>query len=88
MGNQTQPVVLNDEESDSVPVRSGVPLGSVQGPILFLIYINDLPDIVSSKVRLFADDTALYLAIEGPNDGQVLQNDLDSLCRSPDGTWS
>ena len=79
MGNRTQSVVLDGEESDSVPVTSGVPQGSVLGPILFLIYINDLPDLITSKVRLFADDTAVYLTVESPSDGQVLQKDLDTL---------
>ena len=60
MGNRSQSVVLDGEESDSVPVASGVPQGSVLDPILFLIYINDLPDLVTSNVRLFADDTAVY----------------------------
>ena len=72
-------VVLEGEESDSVPVTSGVPQGSVLGPILFLIYINDLPDQIASQVRLFADDTAVYLTMESGDSHRVLQNDLDSL---------
>ena len=79
LGNRSQSVVVEGEESDSVPVCSGVPQGSVLGPILFLIYINDLPDTITSKVRLFADDTALYLTIEGENDSAILQHDLDKL---------
>ena len=59
LGNRSQTVVVEGEESPPAPVTSGVPQGSVLGPILFLIYINDLPEQVRSKVRLFADDTAL-----------------------------
>ena len=55
----TQTVVLDGESSDEVPVTSGVPQRSVLGPLLFLLYINDLPENVQSQVRLFADDTAV-----------------------------
>ena len=51
------------EKSDFVTVLSGVPQGSVIGPVLFLAYINDLPQNIRSRVRLFADDTILYLTI-------------------------
>ena len=58
LGNRSQTVVREGEESRSVPVTSGVHQGSVLGPILFPVYINDLSDELSSQVRLFADDTS------------------------------
>ena len=79
LGSRSQRVVLDGEESESIPVTSGVPQGSILGPILFLIYINDLQDGIFSQVRLFADDTALYLTIEGKDDGAALQQNLDRL---------
>jgi hypothetical protein len=74
--NRTQRVVLDGKQSDSSWVTSGVPQGSVLGPILFLLYINDLPDCVNSQVRLFADDTILDRKIMNPNDATSLQQDL------------
>ena len=79
LDNRKQTVVINGINSDEVPVSSGVPQGSVLGPILFLAYINDLPEQVKSRVRFFADDTAMYLAISSTTEGQVLQTDLACL---------
>ena len=79
LSDRTQTVVIDNEKSATVPVTSGVPQGSVLGPILFLIYINDLPDKTRSKVQLFADDTAIYLAVSNLEDAQILQQDLDHL---------
>ena len=50
---------------------------SVRGPVICLLYINDLPDNVQSQVRLFADDTAVYLTANHPEDSALLQRDLD-----------
>ena len=60
---------------------SGVPQDSVLGPILFLIFINDLPDNINSTVRLFADDCVLYQNIRRSEDQQILQDDLNILAQ-------
>ena len=79
LDSRSQAVVLNGVKSDKIAVSSGVPQGSVLGPILFLAYINDLPDQVKSRVRLFADDTAIYLAISSEGVSITLENDLHIL---------
>ena len=82
LSGRTQQVVLDGQASDPVPVLSGVPQGSVLGPILFLIFINDLPDNIRSSVHLFVDDCALYRNIYSIQDCFILQEDLTSL-----GQW-
>ena len=72
-------MVLEGESSEVLSVTSGIPQGSVLGPILFLLYINDLPDVITSQVRLFADDTAVYLTLDKQNSPQQHQDDLDQL---------
>ena len=73
-------VVLEGASSDSEPVVSGVPQGTVLRPVLFLLYINDLPDVaVHSTARLFADDCIVYRPIRNNDDTILLQNDLNKI---------
>ena len=72
-------VVLEGEASEEVTVDSGVPQGTVLGPLLFLCHINDLPEEVQSNVRLFADDCLLYREIRTFQDHILLQQDLKNL---------
>ena len=76
---RTQRVTIEGTTSESVHVKSGVPQGTVLGPLLFLCFINDLPDQVRSQVRLFADDCLLYRPIKNDSDQLALQQDLDNL---------
>ena len=73
---RTQNVVIEGVTSESAPVVSGVPQGSVLGPILFLIFINDLPDNLTSQTRLFADDCIVYRRVRSHEDCLSLQQDL------------
>ena len=77
--DRSQRVVVDGHTSDEKPVLSGVPQGSVLGPILFLIFINDISDSVDSFLRLFADDCLLYREIKTREDQDMLQKDLDTL---------
>ena len=76
---RTQKVVVEGASSDPSPVKSAVPQGSVLGPLLFLLFINDLAEHTSSTVRLFADDCVMYKSVKTIQDCEVLQNDLDQL---------
>ena len=77
--NRSQHVVLDNQKSHPTPVTSGVPRGTVLPPLLFLLYINDLPSRVRSRVRLYADDVLLYSYIKSETDCHTLQEDLDAL---------
>ena len=75
--------LLEGNMSSSINLTSGVPQGSVLGHILFIIYINDLPDYIqnNSTVKLFADDTIMYHPITNQQYSNALQDDLDALQR-------
>ena len=77
--NRTQCVILNGHSSQLSNVLSGVPQGTVLGPLLFLCYINDLPNNVTSRVKLYADDVLLYSPVSSTTDCQNLQKDLERL---------
>ena len=72
-------VILDGEASSETEVLSGVPQGTVLGPLLFLCHLNDLPETVTSSVRLFADDCLLYREINSVQDKVKLQEDLSHL---------
>ena len=74
-----QTVICEGATSTSSPVTSGVPQGSVLGPLLFATCINDLPDGLTSTVKLFADDTLLYGVVGEDSDCDNLQDDLNKL---------
>ena len=74
-------LLMETVEQISIPLARVVPQGSVLGPILFLIYINDLDDSITSNVLKFADDTKLFRKVNTDGDKQHLQNDLDRLVK-------
>ena len=72
--NRYQRVVLNGQSSKWQNVNTGVPQGSVLGPLFFLIYINNLPQGLHSDVKLFADDTSLFSVIHDVDGSSATQN--------------
>ena len=80
----TRRVLVEGHGSRLVSVRSGVPQGTVLGPLLFLGFINDLPHHVQFQIRLFADDCLLYRSICDVSDSVALQRDFSSIIRSID----
>lgn len=78
LSNRKQRVIIPGGSSNWIPIQAGVPQGSILGPLLFLIYINDIVLNINSTVRLFADDTSLYLIVDDPvTTARCLNLDLD-----------
>jgi len=82
MSERKQSVCIRGTFSDWVSITSSVPQGSVLGPTLFLIFVNDMPNIINSTLLMFADDTKLYHTITSPHDCNILQQDIDQI-----STW-
>ena len=78
LSNRRQKVTLGNASSDWCNVQSGVPQGSVIGPLLFIIFINDLPDLIHHKCKLFADDTKIIASLKSDQDRINLQADINS----------
>ena len=77
LSERKQRFILDGQASDWAFVKAGVPQGSVIGPLIFLLYINDIVNEINVSVRLFGDDTSLYIIVDNPNSVAVtLNNDL------------
>ena len=76
LSNRFQTFVLNGQMSSWAQVVSGAPQGSILGP-LFILYVNDIPDLIKTNFRMFADDTKIFLVILSFDDHIKLQGDID-----------
>ena len=83
LANRKQRVLLNVSESERGEIERGVPQGSVLGPLLFLIYINDLEEGIKSHIKFFADDTSLFSIVKDPNTSSATELNYDLNLISP-----
>ncbi len=80
LSNRKQKVTLPGVFSNWNEIKAGVPQGSILGPLLFLLYINDIVSDINSGIRLFADDTSLYLIVDTPERASdTINNDLETI---------
>ena len=80
LSGHRQRVVINGMISDWASILAGVPESSILGPLLFLIFINDIVNNIQLNIRLFADDTSLYIIVENPNTAALtLSSDLGTI---------
>ena len=79
MKDRHQQVFINNQKSSKSKVISGVPQGSVLGPLLFLLMINDISEEINSNISLFADDTRISREISSEECVEILQDDLEKL---------
>ena len=84
--NRKQRVVVQGQASSWAGVTSGIPQGSVLGPLCFLIYINDMPDIIKSHVNLYADDAKIYGVANTEEDRRKIQDDISAVVKWT-GKW-
>ena len=78
LSERSQKVVINGKSSDSAKVTSGIPQGSVLGPILFLVFINDLPEVILAFIKLFADDAKIIGRVNSIMQATTVQISLDN----------
>ena len=74
LSNRRQRVVFPGVNSKMNEIKAGVPQGFILGPLLFLLYINDIVDDISSNIRLLADDTSLYIIVQDPDTAAGILN--------------
>ena len=78
--NRHQSVVLPGFESNLSPINARVPKGSILGPLLFLVYINDIVNDIESNIYPFSDDTSLFMIVGNPNTAErILQTDINKM---------
>jgi hypothetical protein len=80
LSNRKQRILINNSNSQWRDIKAGVPHGSILGPLLFIFFINDIVTDVQSTIKLFADDTSLYLIVDDPNEtADSLNNDVTKI---------